>query len=179
MTLVLPDGDLVRTGMGAQSNSRNFHTHSPGFGPRLDQMFMQSNFGIVTKMGLWLMPRPEAWRAVWIHCETDESCYQLIDAIRSLLMDRTIANRAIIMNLTSIVTAQSRKSDWHDSTQPIDDEIRAAMRERFGLGNWNARIGLYGTPGLMDVQQRLIEQAIAHIPGARLVAREYPGDARA
>lgn len=179
MEVVLPDGDLVRTGMGAQSNSRNFHTHSRGFGPRLDQMFMQSNFGIVTKMGLWLMPRPAAWRAVWIHCETDQGCYQLIDAIRPLLMDRTIANRAIIMNLTSIVTAQSRKADWHDSADPIDDEIRAAMRQRFGLGNWNARIGLYGTPELMDVQQRRIEQAIAHIPDTRLVAREYPGDARA
>ncbi|MFD1213563.1 FAD-binding oxidoreductase [Arthrobacter sp. GCM10027362] len=178
MEVVLPDGDLVRTGMGAQANSRNFHTHPRGFGPRLDQMFMQSNFGIVTKMGLWLMPRPEAWRAVWIHCETDESCYQLIDAIRPLLMDRTITNRVTIMSLMAVVPTQSVKKDWHEGKEPVNDEVRAIMRERFGLGNWNARIGLYGTPELMDVQQRLIEQAIAHIGGARLVAREYPGDAR-
>lgn len=50
---------------------------------------------------------------------------------------------------------------------------------KFGLGNWNARIGLYGTPELMDIQQRTIEEAVAHIPGLRVVAREYPGDAAA
>ena len=179
MEVVLPDGDLVRTGMGAQSNSRNFHTHPRGFGPRLDQMFMQSNFGIVTKMGIWLMPRPEAWRAVWIHCETDQDCYRLIDALRPLLMDRTITNRVTIMSLMAVVPTQTVKKDWHDGDEPIGDDIRAVMRERFGLGNWNARIGLYGTSELMDVQQRIIEKAIAHIPGARLVSREYPGDVRA
>lgn len=179
MEVVLADGELVRTGMGAQSNSKNFHTHSRGFGPRLDQMFMQSNYGIVTKMGLWLMPRPEAWRAVWIHCETDTDCYDLIDAIRPLLMDRTISNRVTIMNLMAVVPTQSVKADWHEGTEPVSDEIRAIMRARFGLGNWNARIGLYGTPELMDVQQAIIQQAIDHIPGARLVSRQYPGTATA
>lgn len=179
MEIVLADGDLVRTGMGAQANSKNFHTHSRGFGPRLDQMFMQSNFGIVTKMGLWLMPRPQKWRSVWIHCESDAAGYQLIDALRPLLMDRTIANRAIIMNLLAIVTALSKKSDWHPENTPITDEIRAMMRERLGLGNWNARIGLYGTSKMMDLQQERITEAISHIEGVRLVSREYDGDVRA
>lgn len=179
MEVVLADGDVVRTGMGAQSNSRNFHTHQRGFGPRLDEMFMQSNFGIVTRMGLWLMPRPQAWRAVWIHAESDQDCYQLIDALRPLLMDGTITNRVTIMSLMAMVPTQTVKADWHAETTPVDDDIRAMMRERFGLGNWNARIGLYGAPELMDVQQRLIQDAIAHIDGARMVSRQYDGDARA
>ena len=28
---------------------------------RVDGLFAQGNFGIVTKMGFWLMPQPEAW----------------------------------------------------------------------------------------------------------------------
>lgn len=177
MEVVLADGDIVRTGMGAQANSRNFHTHQRGFGPRLDEMFMQSNFGIVTKMGLWLMPRPEAWRAVWIHAESDADCYQLIDALRPLLMNGTITNRVTIMSLMAMVPTQTVKSDWQQDDAPVSEELRTVMRNRFGLGNWNARIGLYGTPDLMDVQERLIREAVAHIPGARLVSREYPGDA--
>jgi len=179
LEVVLPDGDLVRTGMGAQSNSRNFHTHPRGFGPRLDEMFMQSNFGIVTKMGLWLMPRPEAWRAVWIHCETDEGLYQLIDALRPLLMNGTITNRVAVGSILTLVSAATRKAEWQDGMERVGDEIRAQMREMSELGNWNARIGLYGSPDLMDVQQHLIEQAIAHIDGARMVVRQYAGDARA
>jgi 4-cresol dehydrogenase (hydroxylating) flavoprotein subunit len=179
MEVVLADGDVVRTGMGAQANSKIFHTHQRGFGPRLDEMFMQSNFGIVTKMGLWLMPRPEAWRAVWVHAETDEDCYQLIDALRPLLMDKTITNRVTLMSMLAMVTSMSKKTDWQDGDEPVTEEIRAVMREKFGLGNWNARIGLYGAPELMDVQERLIADAIAHIPGTRMVSRQYPGDAKA
>lgn len=179
MEVVLADGDVVRTGMGGQTNSRNFHTHQRGFGPRLDEMFMQSNFGVVTKMGLWLMPRPEAWRAVWIHAESDADCYQLIDALRPLLMNGTITNRVTIMSLMAVVPTQTVKADWQADTSPVTEEVRAVMRDKFGLGNWNARIGLYGTPDLLDVQERLIQTAIAHIPGTRLVSRQYPGDAKA
>lgn len=179
MEVVLADGDLVRTGMGAQANSQNFHTHQRGFGPRLDEMFMQSNFGIVTKMGLWLMPRPTAWRAVFVHCDSDESCYDMIDALRPLLMDGTIRNRVTVMSLMAMLPAMSVKADWQPDHAPVDDEVRSLMRERTGLGNWNARIGLYGEPGLMDIQQRLIEDAVAHIPDARVAAREYSGDAKA
>ena len=32
-----------------------------GFGPHVDGLFSQSNFGVVTKMGVWLMPEPEAY----------------------------------------------------------------------------------------------------------------------
>lgn len=180
MEVVLADGDVVRTGMGAQSNSRIFHNHQRGFGPRLDEMFMQSNFGVVTRMGLWLMPRPEAWRAVWIHCDTDAACYELIDALRPLLLDGTIRNRVTIMSLMAVVPTQTVKSDWQDrDTTPVSEETRSLMRERTGLGNWNARIGLYGAPALMEIQQEQIAAAISHIDGVRLVSREYRGDAKA
>src|SRR6185295_299096 len=58
--VVLPTGELVRTGMGAMNGAPTWQTYRNGFGPGWDQMFCQSNFGIVTKLGLWLMPEPEA-----------------------------------------------------------------------------------------------------------------------
>ncbi|ENT7183939.1 hypothetical protein ACE66B_001161 [Campylobacter coli] len=30
-----------------------------GYGSYVDGLFSQSNFGIVTKMGFWMMPKPE------------------------------------------------------------------------------------------------------------------------
>ena len=53
-----PNGEVMRTGMGAMPGNRSWHVYKRGLGPTPDQLFMQSNFGIVTKMGVWLMPVP-------------------------------------------------------------------------------------------------------------------------
>ena len=55
---------LLRTGMGAMDGSVAWQLYKPGFGPSVDGLFSQSNLGIVTKLGLWLMPAPEAWAAI-------------------------------------------------------------------------------------------------------------------
>src|SRR5690606_29084865 len=61
MEVVLANGDVVRTGMGALPNAGpNWQAFPYGAGPLADGLFAQSNFGIVTKMGFWLMPEPEA-----------------------------------------------------------------------------------------------------------------------
>ena len=45
-------------GMGAMPGNKPWHVYKRGLGPTPDQLFMQSNYGIVTKMGFWLMPSP-------------------------------------------------------------------------------------------------------------------------
>src|SRR5579863_4691250 len=61
MEVVTPEGDLVRTGMGALPNAETWQEFRYGAGPYIDGIFTQSNFGIVTKMGFWLMPMPESY----------------------------------------------------------------------------------------------------------------------
>ena len=63
MEVVLPSGELLRTGMGAMPGNRAWHVYKRSLGPSLDTLFMQSNFGIVTKMGVWLMPMPSTCRS--------------------------------------------------------------------------------------------------------------------
>ena len=60
MEVVLANGEVMRTGLGALPNSETWQQHKTGFGPYVNGIFSQSNFGIVTKMGFWLMPEPEA-----------------------------------------------------------------------------------------------------------------------
>ena len=48
LEVVLPNGDLVRTGNGAMSNSHSWQLFKYGYGPSWDQLFCQSNFGVVT-----------------------------------------------------------------------------------------------------------------------------------
>ena len=61
MEVVLANGEIMRTGMGALPNSQTWQEYKSGFGPWVDGMFSQSNFGVVTKMGFWLMPQPDSY----------------------------------------------------------------------------------------------------------------------
>lgn len=70
MEVVLPNGELMRTGMGAmpqpkkpgeplvplheEPGNKCWQLFPYGFGPYNDGLFSQSNLGIVTKMGLWV-----------------------------------------------------------------------------------------------------------------------------
>lgn len=62
MEVVLGNGELIRTGMGALPGAQTWTTYHYGFGPYIDGMFSQSNFGIVTKMGFNLFRWPESQR---------------------------------------------------------------------------------------------------------------------
>jgi hypothetical protein len=70
LEVVLPNGELVRTGMGAlpdrhaghkdglrpdeQPGNRAWQLFNYGFGPYNDGIFTQSSLGIVVKMGIWV-----------------------------------------------------------------------------------------------------------------------------
>lgn len=58
MEVVLPTGEVTRTGMGALPGNNTWQAFQYGYGPYPDGIFTQSNLGIVTKMGFWLMPDP-------------------------------------------------------------------------------------------------------------------------
>lgn len=47
MEVVLPTGEIVRTGMGALPDNNTWQLFPYGFGPYHDGIFTQSNFGIV------------------------------------------------------------------------------------------------------------------------------------
>ena len=60
MEVVLPNGEVMRTGMGAMPASKSWQEYRHGYGPDPAGLFGQGNFGIVTKMGFRLMPAARA-----------------------------------------------------------------------------------------------------------------------
>ena len=90
MEVVLANGDVLRTGMGAMPGNKAWHLYKRGLGPTPDQLFMQSNYGIVTKMGVWLMPQPQTYMPFWVRVWKDDDLAPMADTLRKLLLDRTI-----------------------------------------------------------------------------------------
>src|SRR5262245_60068797 len=87
MEVVIPTGEILRTGFGHYPNAKTAYLYKWGVGPYLDGLFTQSNFGIVTKIGVWLMPTPEHFEACYFGCNSEEQLGPLIDAMRRMLFD--------------------------------------------------------------------------------------------
>ena len=146
MEVVLPNGELLRTGMGAMEGNKAWHVYKRGLGPTPDQLFMQSNFGIVTKMGVWLMPYPEVYMPLWLRLRHDDDLAPAIDTLRELMLDDTIrmvlaAERPLLASVLSERTqwwgegdpGRRDRSDGEGARhRPLDDALRALRRRGRG-----------------------------------------------
>jgi 4-cresol dehydrogenase (hydroxylating) len=92
MEVVLASGEVVRTGMGAMPGNNTWQLFKYGFGPYVDGLFSQSNFGIVTKMGIWLMPEPPGYRPYLITFQREEDIEQVVEIVRPLRLGNVIQN---------------------------------------------------------------------------------------
>src|SRR3569833_1460145 len=175
MEVVLPDGSLLRTGMGAMpgpdgADNPTWQSFQHAFGPAVDGIFSQSNFGIVTKMGFHLMPAINHQS----YCFTfprDDDFEKIVDIIRPLAQQRVLGNipqlRHVIQELN--ITGNPRTAYRADPGPLTREEVRAAARD-LPLGDcaWVFYGTQYGPEEAIASQLSQIEAAFAEIPGARL-----------
>ncbi|HTY95361.1 MAG TPA: FAD-dependent oxidoreductase, partial [Steroidobacteraceae bacterium] len=131
MEVVLPDGSLVRTGMGAMPNSPSWQLHKYGYGPAWDQLFVQSNFGIVTKAGMWLMPQPQVVRGFDVEMDRMEDLGPLIDTIGPLRREGVLQQSPTIGNWFRAANILTTRHQWTDQPGSLSDEVISAIRKHF------------------------------------------------
>jgi 4-cresol dehydrogenase (hydroxylating) flavoprotein subunit len=176
LEVVLADGDVVRTGMGALPDNDTWAGYRGSYGPGFDGLFFQSNLGIVTKMGVMLRPRPARMACCSISVPDDSQLGELVEALRPLMLDGTIQSNAVIGNALIVASSIARRERFYagDGLMP-DSAIQCAIDE-FGFGRWNAQLGVYGTAEMVSARRGAIERAVRPIAGASITFDEYPGD---
>ena len=96
MEVVMPDGDIVRTGMGGFPGSSGWQVFKWGIGPSIDGLFSQGNMGIVTKMGFWMMPKPSGYKPFLMTFPQKEMVGDIAATARSLRMVNLIQSACVI-----------------------------------------------------------------------------------
>jgi hypothetical protein len=184
MEIVLPTGDLLRTGMGAMpgkdgADNPTWQSFQAAYGPYVDGIFSQSNYGIVTKMGFWLMPET-GHQSYMITFPREEDFAQIVEIIRPLAQKRILGNipqlRHVIQELA--VTGQPRSFWYSGKGQMPREAIReSASKLPCGDVSWVFYGTQYGDPMSIEAQLKIIKAEFGKIKGSKFkLPSDVPAD---
>ena len=152
LEILLADGDVVRTGHFAQDGSPSAHLTKFTFGPSIEGLFVQSNLGIVTKMGIWLTPQPQAYMSCGFSMDEFEDVETMVDVFGEMRRNGTLPNTVYISNIVEWLGVVGRREDYWDKDEPIPAWKVRQLQEKLNMGYWNAKFGLFGPKGVIQAQ---------------------------
>ena len=161
LEVVLPDGRVIDTGMGRFRGAATAHVYRWGVGPSIDGLFSQSNFGVVTRMTVWLMPAPEYFQAFFFSAENEDDLVGIIDALRPLRLKGTLRSSIHIGNDYKVLNGL-QQYPWNETggETPLGRNVLASLSKKLRFGRWNGSGGLYGTKAQVAEARRLLRQAL-------------------
>ena len=172
MEVLLSDGTLFRTGTGSVSESQTAHVYKWGMGPYLDGLFTQSNFGIVTKLGIWLMPEPEQTLPFAALLWQDDAIVEYIDATRELLMKNFIQSTVTLGQFRCNLNQLGPRRHLWKENGPVSDERAERIREHIGAPVWTSFGALYGNSNVVSEQWKLVTERLSAISNLELVTAD-------
>jgi 4-cresol dehydrogenase (hydroxylating) len=159
MTVVLPDGRLLETGFGHFPGARSAHVYPYGVGPILDGLFMQSNLGIVVRIGVWLCPKPEAFSFFLVRVPNEAQLAEAIDRLRPLRLHGILNSAVHIGNDLRVFTSMDQYP-WERAKgeTPLPEALRRTLRAETRLGAWNITGSFSGTPPQVREARRRLKR---------------------
>ena len=142
MEVVLANGEVIRTGMGAMPNAQTWGQFPYGFGPYVDGLFSQGNFGIVTKMGFWLLPEPETYFTGRVHVPRRRDLIELVDVVTELehsdMIGVPLYDSRLMTHPDPALHALTARSGG-----PTDDALDNYAKTQ-GIPAWECTLAFYG-----------------------------------
>ncbi|MBS3152584.1 FAD-binding oxidoreductase [Candidatus Woesearchaeota archaeon] len=151
LEVVLGNGSLIKTGLSHYGNALAGHLSSVGVGPNLSGLFRQSNFGIVTKAAVGLLPVGEDHAIMVCNVDNDSLLPQLINKLSSLRREAVLRSSVHISNRDRIEIyikpmAYKYAADFlhkNDESETLD--FAEYVFRKGGFGAWSAVTGIFGT----------------------------------
>ncbi len=162
MEIVLGNGEIIRTGDGSLDADEhlNWHVSKYSFGPAIDGLFTQSNYGIVTRMGVWMMPRPPHIETFFFTFANDDDLGEIVDLIRPIKQTGFVPTQIRATNDLYLISSAAQHPEYAQTggREQISDAARRELQQQFGLGAWTLSGALFGAnrPAVQPQLDRLI-----------------------
>ncbi|MDA8137470.1 MAG: FAD-binding oxidoreductase [Desulfobacteraceae bacterium] len=171
MEVILPTGKRVQTGGGPLDSYRSWHTHKWGVGPYLEGLFSQSNYGIVTKMGIWLMPRPEKFVSCLFELRREEDFPEMIEALRRLQFGGAIRSKVHIVNdFINFAVVDKYPHHLLQGGKCLSAETQHQLRQAYNIAPWTFAAGLYGSAAQVRVDMRMVKKELGHLGSLQFIS---------
>ncbi len=143
---------------GASSKFANIYKW--GVGPYLDGIFTQSNFGVVTKLAIWLATKPESYGIVIIKAEEERQLSGIIESIRALKLNGVIPQLLHLYNDVRILSSLQQFPSSQTDKKPLSEEVKAKLRKRHGISLWNGVTAISGTKQEVRLRAKMIKKSL-------------------
>ena len=175
MQVVLADGTVVDTAAGALSGSKSAQLYKWGCGPWVDGVFTQSGLGVVTKLGIWLMPEPPAYMPFMVTYPDEDALYDITEVVRPLKLNMVIPNGARSVELIWEAATRVTRAQYYEGKGPIPDSARRKIMSDLEIGSWNFYAALYGSKPEIENNWNGVREALSSVKGAKSYL-DRPGD---
>ncbi|OAL33086.1 hypothetical protein AYO20_07568 [Fonsecaea nubica] len=161
LEVMLGDGDLVRTGQWGITNSPTAFVSKFSYGPSVEGLFLQSNLGVVTKLSMWVAPRPPAFMSCSFSVPEDEDIEVLVDALAEMRRTSLIPNMIWVQNFGEILCIRGKRNTFWKGEGAIPKWRLKELQRELKVGSWVARWGLYGPERVLSAQLAEIKEQLS------------------
>lgn len=166
MEVVLANGEVVRTGMGALPTAQTWQQFKYGAGPFMDGIFSQSNFGVVTKMGFWLYPEPEACLIGRARVQSHDDIIPFVDILANLMYAGVINTHFAIRSPVFNGPPDAGKTALDTKRDGGSAEEWNRYAASKSLHFWQTDLHFYGPAKVVAAQWEHVRERLSVISGA-------------
>jgi 4-cresol dehydrogenase (hydroxylating) len=124
-------------------------------------LFTQSNFGVVTQVGIWLMPKAECINHFICTVPEHADIGPVVDALRPLRLDGTLRSIVHIGNDLRVISGgRAFPREQAGDQAPVPKAVRRALREKAGAGAWTVSGALYGSRAQVAAARDALRRAL-------------------
>jgi 4-cresol dehydrogenase (hydroxylating) len=162
--VILGDGTLLPLGFSAFGFDKIAALTPHALGPDLHGLFLQSSFGIITKMTFWLRPKPKVFHGFVFKMNKGRDSNGLMNALRNLQAAGVIKPNSFALWSVWKVLAGQMRYPWNKTNNTVlpHSELRSFLPKLWAKTEWCGYIALYSADAAhARATEKLIKRELA------------------